>query len=113
MSFNALMALLVHSVVDGLGDKPTVMELGNQTLKADDGALNAILERSKAQGLDQVDSEGLRALITQGAESRTTTDWLDSLTTRRSTSMISMAASSWISTRNSVPHTTTARPSTS
>lgn len=70
MSFNTLMALLVHSVVDGLGKKPTVMELGNQTLKADDDALSAILDRSKDQGLDQVDLEGLRALITQGAESR-------------------------------------------
>lgn len=70
MSFNTLMALLVHSVVDGLGDKPTVMELGNQTLKADDGALQQILERSKAMDLDQVDVEGLRALITQGADAR-------------------------------------------
>ena len=54
MSFNTLMALLVHSVVDGLGKKPTVMELGNQTLKADDDALSAILDRSKDQGLDQI-----------------------------------------------------------
>ncbi|MEM9176226.1 MAG: hypothetical protein AAGC67_13450 [Myxococcota bacterium] len=68
MSFNSLMALLVCSTVDRLDPKPTVLELGNQTLRANDRTLRIVLERLGAR--DEVDATGLERLIEQGEASR-------------------------------------------
>ena len=68
MSFNSLMALLVRSSLDHLEEKPTVLELGNQTLRANDKTLSAIIERSRLR--DDVDAEGLRQLIAYGEKAR-------------------------------------------
>jgi len=68
MSFNPLMALLVRSTLDHLGPDPTVIELGNQTLRADDRTLRHVLERSR--GRSDVDAAGLERLIAEGTEGR-------------------------------------------
>ncbi len=68
MSFNSLMALLVASTVDRLDPKPTVLELGNQTLRADDRTLGIVLGR--LGGRDEVDAAGLEKLIAQGKANR-------------------------------------------
>ena len=68
MSFNSLMALLVASTVEHLDPKPTVMELGNQTLRADDRTLRTVLARIGAR--DEVDVAGLERLIAQGEANR-------------------------------------------
>ena len=72
MSFNSLMALLVRGALDqleaGSQARPSVIELGNQTLKADDRALRAIVDRSRGRG--EIDVAGLEKLIEQGASNR-------------------------------------------
>lgn len=68
MSFNSLMSLIVSGVADHLEDKPSVMELGNQTLRASDEALKLVLERTA--GRDSVDRKGLEALREQGENAR-------------------------------------------
>lgn len=68
MSFNSLMALLVCSTVDRLDPKPTVLELGNQTLRADDRTLRTVLSRLGSR--DEVDAPGLERLIAQGQANR-------------------------------------------
>jgi hypothetical protein len=68
MSFNSLMALLVRGTLPHLEAKPRVIELGNQTLRASDAALEHVIKRSR--DLDGVDVEGLRALTAQGAQDR-------------------------------------------
>lgn len=68
MSFNSLMALLVRGARPHVEAKPTVVELGNQTLRASDAVLRRVRERS--QDLEGVDLEGLAALLRQGAETR-------------------------------------------
>jgi len=68
MSFNSLMALLVRGTLDHLESKPTVIELGNQTLRASDRVLGEIIDRSK--GHDSINVDGLKALISQGASAR-------------------------------------------
>jgi hypothetical protein len=68
MSFNSLMALLVRGTLPHLDAKPTVMELGNQTLRASDAALRAVIERSRDQA--GVDREGLEGLVAQGIGAR-------------------------------------------
>ena len=68
MSFNSLMALLVCSTVDRLDPKPTVLELGNQTLRANDRTLRTVLGRIGER--DDVDSAGLEKLIVQGESNR-------------------------------------------
>ena len=68
MSFNSLMALLVQSTLDRLDEKPTVLELGNQTLRADDRALRAVLDRCGDRA--DVDRTGLERLIAQGQGAR-------------------------------------------
>ena len=67
MSFNSLMALLVCSATDYLESKPTVLELGNQTLRANDRTLRLVLDRL---GPDGADVEGLERLIEQGESAR-------------------------------------------
>jgi len=68
MSFNSLMALLVLGALDHLEEGPTVIELGNQTLKADDRTLRAVRERSGSRA--GVDAAGLERLIAEGAAGR-------------------------------------------
>ncbi len=72
MSFNSLMALLVRGALDRLepqfSEEPSVIELGNQTLKADDRTLRAIADRSR--GRDEIDVARLEKLIEQGASDR-------------------------------------------
>ena len=68
MSFNSLMALLVRSSLDALEEKPTVMELGNQTLRADDRTLRAIIDRSRTRS--GVDLSGLERLAELGMDQR-------------------------------------------
>lgn len=72
MSFNSLMALLTRGTLEFLEPKPTVMELGNQTLRASDEALRLIIERSQstAAGHHSIDLEGLRALVAQDSKAR-------------------------------------------
>lgn len=68
MSFNSLMSLLVAGLLDAVGEKPSVIELGNQTLKADDDALRAILARTRSR--EGVDRDGLEALLGQAKAAR-------------------------------------------
>ena len=68
MSFNSLMSLLVAGVLDYVEEKPTVMELGNQTLRASDEALRLVLERM--QGREGIDRAGLEALRDQDVKAR-------------------------------------------
>ena len=68
MSFNSLMALLVESTLRQLPADPTVVELGNQTLRADDRSLRTVEERCR--NLEQVDHAGLGELIAQSSENR-------------------------------------------
>ena len=68
MSFNSLMSLLVAGVLDHLDEKPRVMELGNQTLRASDEALRLVLERT--EGRSAVDRAGLESLRAQGEKAR-------------------------------------------
>lgn len=68
MSFNSLMALLVCSTVDLLEEEPTVLELGNQTLRANDRTLREVL--SRLRGRPGVDQQGLERLIGQGESDR-------------------------------------------
>ncbi len=73
MSFNSLMALLVQGALPSLEPKPTVMELGNQTLRASNTALGLVIERAErrsAAGVtnaDAVQLEGLQALAAEDA----------------------------------------------
>ncbi|MCP4907362.1 MAG: hypothetical protein GY910_20485 [bacterium] len=63
MSFNPLMTLLVRSTLDSLEEKPSVIELGNQTLRADDRTLRSIIERSPDKiGIDIGGLERLASL---------------------------------------------------
>jgi len=68
MSFNSLMALLVQSTLRHLPADPTVIELGNQTLRADDRSLRTVEERCR--NLEQVDHAGLKELIAQSSGNR-------------------------------------------
>jgi len=68
MSFNPLMTLLVRSTLDSIGDKPSVIELGNQTLRTDDEILRTIIDRSR--GRTGVDIPGLERLAALGTEGR-------------------------------------------
>jgi hypothetical protein len=68
MSFNSLMALLVRSTLDHLEPHPTVLELGNQTLRADDRTLRHVLEHSRDRS--DVDAKGLERLIAEGSDGR-------------------------------------------
>ena len=47
MSFNPLFTLLARGLVDLVEPSPDVIELGNQTLNADQRALRTVLARSK------------------------------------------------------------------
>lgn len=71
MSFNSLMALLTRGTLDYLEPKPSVLELGNQTLRASDEALGLIVERS-APGTSEsgIDLAGLKSLLAQGSKAR-------------------------------------------
>lgn len=71
MSFNSLMALLTRGTLDYLEPKPSVMELGNQTLRASDEALRLIIDRSApGSGRPPVDVAGLQKLVDQDIEAR-------------------------------------------
>jgi hypothetical protein len=68
MSFNPLMALLVRSTLDSLEEKPSVIELANQTLRTDDRTLRSVIDRSR--GRSGVDIPGLERLADLGADHR-------------------------------------------
>lgn len=68
MSFNPLMALLIRSALDSLEAKPSVIELGNQTLRVDDRTFRSIIDRSS--GRSGVDLPGLQRLADVGMEGR-------------------------------------------
>ena len=71
MSFNSLMALLTRGTLDYLEARPTVLELGNQTLRASDEALRLIIERSAPGSTKEpVDIAGLQKLVAQGEKAR-------------------------------------------
>ena len=72
MSFNSLMALLVQGTRPYLDPKPSVMELGNQTLRSSDDALRMVISREKAraQNDSDVDLAGLESLVAQGIKAR-------------------------------------------
>ncbi len=59
MSFNPFMVLLAHSLVDLLEERPTVIEIGNQTLNPGI-ALDVVIKRS--QGHPRIDLDGLQRL---------------------------------------------------
>lgn len=54
------MTLLVRAVLDLLDEQPSVIELGNQTLKPGHPALEAVIQRSR--GIESIDSEGIAKL---------------------------------------------------
>lgn len=69
MSFNPLMTLLARGLVDLVQDEaPDVIELGNQTLNADEQSLRVVIERSRAE--PRIDVAGLEALAAQAPEAR-------------------------------------------
>ncbi len=68
MSFNPLFTLLARGLVDLVDENPDVMELGNQTLNADQRALSTVLTRS--QGHDRIDIAGLEGLLAKSPEAR-------------------------------------------
>jgi hypothetical protein len=71
MSFNSLMALLTRGTLDYLEARPSVLELGNQTLRASDEALRLIIERSAPGSTrEPVDIAGLQKLVSQGEKAR-------------------------------------------
>jgi len=71
MSFNSLMALLTRGTLDHLEAKPSVLELGNQTLRASDEALRLIIERSGPESSQEpIDTAGLQKLVAQGDKAR-------------------------------------------
>jgi hypothetical protein len=68
MSFTPLMTVLVARLIDLLGARPSVVELGNQTFNSSDAALEAVLAR--AEGHPGIDLERLRALCRLFKEKR-------------------------------------------
>ena len=72
MSFNPLMTLLARGFVDLVAPHPCVMELGNQTFKAGDHALDVVIDRSRdCQGVDLDALQALRRI--PAAQRRTQT----------------------------------------
>ena len=60
MTFNPLAALLVRGLVDLLDEKPTVIQLGNQTFNPDRVSLQTVIDRSR--GAARIDVDGLEKL---------------------------------------------------
>jgi hypothetical protein len=68
VSFNPLATLLAHALVDLLGERPSVVELGNQTFRPGSKALEVVIRRSA--GHPRIDCDGLRRLLAQAPEQR-------------------------------------------
>lgn len=68
MTFNPLMLRLARALTDLVDEKPSVVELGNQTLNASAEAFASVLERSS--GNASIDVAGIRELAAKPGEGR-------------------------------------------
>ena len=64
------MALLTQAALPLAGPAPSVVEFGNQTLTADEPALDLVIERARAAGREVSGLEAIRALDKAGRRDR-------------------------------------------